>query len=418
MKENIVLLYVEDESEIRTNTVRLLEHLCDELIVASDGKEGLSLYKKHKPHIVISDIEMPIMNGVDMCRAIKKIDSNQHIIFTTAHSDSIYFMAAIEMQIDSYILKPIEYNLLENKINSIKNQIIIKNRLKEQKIICNEVTRFQNNILFVLDDNSKIIFANEKFLEFFSIDNIKSFNDKYKDIGNHFIKNSGCFYPKKDKYWLDDLNQTKDEKRRVVSLKDKDNNLKVFVITFNEISETNHSVFILTEITNLNREKNSLKENVYIDALTKVPNRLYIDKHFTTEIAKKDRENTALSLIILDIDNFKNFNDTYGHLVGDEILVGLSEYIVNNKRKIDIFGRWGGEEFMMLLPNTALEGAKVVAEKFRKLIEEYIFYNGLKLTCSFGISEFKEYDSKESFIQRADDALYMSKRNGKNRVES
>ena len=417
MKKNITILYVEDEDEIRQNTTRPLHRLCSELFIASNGKEGLELYKKHKPDIVISDIKMPNMDGIDMCKAIKDIDSEQHIIFTTAHSDSNYFMEAIEMQVDGYILKPIEYNLLENKINTIINQVIIKNRLNEQKILCNEVTRFQNNLLFVLDDTKEVIFANEKFLEFFSIKDFEEFNEVYKDIGTLFIKNSGCFYPKKARYWLDDLKQTKDEKRRVVAIEDNKNNLRVFVIAFNEVCETSHNVFILTEITNLNNEKNSLKENVYLDALTRIPNRLYIDKQFITEIAKKHRKNTPLSLIILDIDKFKNFNDTYGHLIGDKILFGLSKYIVENKRKIDIFGRWGGEEFMMLLPSTSLDGAKVVAEKFRKLIEQHVFFNDLKLTCSFGIAEFTEYDSKESFIKRADDLLYIAKKNGRNRVE-
>lgn len=417
MKKNITILYVEDEDQIRENTKRPLDRLCSKLFVASNGKEGLEFYKRYNPDIVISDIKMPSMNGIEMCKEIKNINTKQHIIFTTAHSDSLYFMEAIDMQVDGYILKPIEYDLLKNKIDNIIEQINIANSLKEQEILCSEVTRFQNNLLFVLDEIREVIFANDKFLEFFNIQSFEEFNNIYKDIGNLFIKNSGCFYPKEDRYWLDDLKQTKDEKRRVITLKDSKDSLRVFVITFNEVKETAHSVFILTEITNLNREKNSLKENVYIDALTQVPNRFYIDRQFTIEIAKKRRENTNFSLIILDIDSFKNFNDTYGHLVGDQILLGLSEFIVKNKREIDIFGRWGGEEFMILLPNTSLDGAKIVANKFRKLIEQYKFYNNLQLTCSFGISEFKEYDTKESFIKRADDALYMAKKNGRNRVE-
>ena len=129
----IKILYVEDEKEIRDNTKRPLDYLCDELIIAQDGKEGLELYKQHSPDIVVSDIKMPNMNGIDMCKAIKKINPKQYIVFTTAHSESSFFMEAIELQVDGYILKPIDYDLLENKIENIIEQISIKLKNKQQQ---------------------------------------------------------------------------------------------------------------------------------------------------------------------------------------------------------------------------------------------------------------------------------------------
>ena len=416
MSDKLTILYVEDENDIRENTMRPLKRLCDELITASDGKEGLELYKKYKPDIVISDINMPNMNGIEMSKAIKAINSEQPIVFTTAHSDSSYFMDAIEMQVDGYILKPIDYDLLKQKVHTITNQINIKNRLKEQEIINSEIAIFQDNLLFIMD-NKETIFANKKFLDFFNVKTIEDFNNKHDDVSSCFLKNSGCFYPKHDRYWIDDLMRTKDEKRRVVALKARNNETHVFVVTFNFIEESEHTVFIFTEITNLNNEKNFLKENVYSDALTKVPNRLYFDKQIYNNILKVESDKSQLSLIIIDIDKFKDFNDTYGHLVGDNLLFELANYIVDNKRQTDIFARWGGEEFMMLLPNTSFEKTKEVAEKLRQSIEEHLFCNGLKMTCSFGLAEFTVFDTKESFIKRADDALYVAKKSGRNRVE-
>ncbi len=140
----ITILYVEDEEEIRNNTKRPLEYLCDKLILAQDGKEGLELYKQYDPDIIVSDIKMPNMNGIDMTKAIKEINPNQYIIFTTAHSESSFFIEAIDMQVDGYILKPIDYELLENKIENIKEQIDIKLKNKQQE---KEIQQQKLNIL-------------------------------------------------------------------------------------------------------------------------------------------------------------------------------------------------------------------------------------------------------------------------------
>ncbi len=137
MNKNIIILYVEDDEYIRENTKRPLSYLCDKLIIAKDGKEGLELYNKYNPDLVVADIKMPHMTGIEMCRAIKEVNPNQHFIFTTAHNEDSYFIEAIEMQVDGYILKPIDYDLLENKIENILEQINLKaeNILQKEKII-------------------------------------------------------------------------------------------------------------------------------------------------------------------------------------------------------------------------------------------------------------------------------------------
>ena len=134
----IKILYVEDEDNIRENTKRPLQYLCDELYLAKNGQDGLEKYKQYKPDIVISDIKMPVMNGIEMAKLIKQIQPNQHIIFTTAHSESAFFMDAIEMHVDGYILKPIDYELLENKIRLIIDQIILKQQYHLQQELLNQ----------------------------------------------------------------------------------------------------------------------------------------------------------------------------------------------------------------------------------------------------------------------------------------
>lgn len=161
-----------------------------------------------------------------------------------------------------------------------------------------------------------------------------------------------------------------------------------------------------------------VKRQATTDTLTNCFNRKMFHEMLTAEISRSERHNLMFSLVIFDIDNFKLVNDTFGHLVGDEVLKSVAQIGSTHIRKSDIFARWGGEEFTILLPETDLEGAVVVAEKVRHAIET--FHNdkvGYK-TCSFGIAEFEPHqpDAINLIISRADKALYYAKENGKNMV--
>ncbi len=415
----IKILYVEDEPKIRKNTEKPLSYLCSELIVAGDGQEGLELYKQHCPDIVVSDIKMPNMNGLDMVRAIKSIDKNQHIIFTTAHSESSFFMEAIELQVDGYILKPIDYELLENKIENIIEQIDVKEKLKEQEILTNEITKLQDNILIVLDDNYNIIFSNEKFLQFFDVVNIDEFTKKYDDLYSVFLQNDNFTIPngQDKKGWIKEI-QKLPETKRVISILDiKLFEPKSFLISVKYIDNTSRTIITFTEITSITIEKKEFEHKAFTDELTNIYNRAYFNEELKKEIAKSKRYKTPLSFIILDIDFFKKFNDTYGHQLGDDILVSLAKLIDTNTRATDTFARWGGEEFVKILPDASIEDAKKVAEILRQKIESHTFKDDLKVTCSFGVSQFIDGDTQESLMKRADDALYRAKENGRNRVE-
>ena len=131
------ILYVEDESGIRENLAEFLERFTKDLYLAEDGKVGLELFEKYKPDIVISDIKMPNMDGIEMAKRIKEINEEQYIIFTTAFSDNDFFIQAIDLQVYSYILKPVKLKHLEKKINEIVNNINTKDDLekKEQMLI-------------------------------------------------------------------------------------------------------------------------------------------------------------------------------------------------------------------------------------------------------------------------------------------
>ena len=131
---NITILYVEDDKDIREGLIPVLKYISNQLYVAVDGKDGLEQFKKYNPTIIISDIKMPNMTGLEMVKEIRKINKKQHIIFTTAHSESSYFMEAIEAHVDGYILKPIDLDILEDKLYEIIEYTNLKAKYEQQKI--------------------------------------------------------------------------------------------------------------------------------------------------------------------------------------------------------------------------------------------------------------------------------------------
>jgi len=120
---------------------------------------------------------------------------------------------------------------------------------------------------------------------------------------------------------------------------------------------------------------------------------------------------------MFDIDHFKKVNDRYGHSAGDYVLKTIANIVRKNMRKTDYLFRWGGEEFLLLSSETQLDSAHKLADRIRKAIEGYKFKNVGKVTVSFGVTEFKESDTEDSFVKRTDDAMYKAKKKGRNWVE-
>lgn len=163
-----------------------------------------------------------------------------------------------------------------------------------------------------------------------------------------------------------------------------------------------------------------LQEQAIRDPLTGVFNRRFFAESLDTETAQALRDNTPFSIIIMDVDHFKQFNDTYGHKCGDIVLQHLAKFLTDNTRRGDIVCRYGGEEFVVLMPDAALEDAHERAEFFRSRFEQKsIEFDGkiLKSTFSAGVASFPEHAaSGEALLNLADHALYQSKANGRNRV--
>ncbi|MCX7957579.1 MAG: diguanylate cyclase [Deltaproteobacteria bacterium] len=152
------------------------------------------------------------------------------------------------------------------------------------------------------------------------------------------------------------------------------------------------------------------------DNLTGIYNRRHLEESLSIEIERAKRYNRPFSVILLDIDYFKSVNDTYGHTLGDKVLILFAEIISKNIRITDICGRWGGEEFLIICAETDKKGAARLAERIRKLFEKVKYDNIPPKTASLGVTDYREGDTTDTIINRADNALYSAKNNGRNQV--
>jgi diguanylate cyclase (GGDEF)-like protein len=161
---------------------------------------------------------------------------------------------------------------------------------------------------------------------------------------------------------------------------------------------------------------NSLELDVITDPMTKLYNRNYFNKVMTEQVGISRRYNSYFSLILIDIDYFKNVNDDFGHLKGDKVLILLAKILTDNIRNVDYIFRIGGEEFAIVAPNTNLKESKLMAEKYRLLVSETNFNLGRALTVSMGVAEYSTDKTNEMLFKDADRALYQAKDAGRNIV--
>lgn len=168
--------------------------------------------------------------------------------------------------------------------------------------------------------------------------------------------------------------------------------------------------------TVIQKQTCTLRELTRRDVLTGLFNRRAIEEYLKEEMGRFARNGSPFSVVMLDVDHFKNVNDTYGHNAGDDVLVKLGAVVLKIIRTTDRFGRWGGEEFMLLLPETQSEDASVLAERIRKQVAETKHDNSTPVTLSLGVAEYKPDESLTMLLHRADSALYQAKEEGRNRV--
>ncbi len=178
----------------------------------------------------------------------------------------------------------------------------------------------------------------------------------------------------------------------------------------------------VAQLEGLNRYMKDLNKQLegaaLTDSLTGIPNRLYFDQQIEANMRSAQRYGMAFSLIMLDLDYFKQVNDHHGHTVGDRVLQEFGEIVKQQLRLTDQFARWGGEEFIIAAPHTQLNDALIVAERIRVAIAQYDFSTVGQVTASIGVIEYRAGETVITVLERVDNALYRAKANGRNRVET
>ena len=347
----------------------------------------------------------------------------------------------------SLLIKPVEditgvmigYMLIDIKGTSVKGffndlimEIIFTSLLSlvaylylikqiQHRAYVRKLINLQHDILLVTDGNI-IKDANQAFLDFFEFKTLKYFLKEHDCICDFFMVEDGFVGKDNDGLsWVDYIKIHHSAQHKVKIIDKKTSLPVVFLVELENLLENSldnkRNFVVFRDITDEINNKKELENRANYDALTKIHNRLSFENHLANEIEKSARYGEAFSLIMFDIDHFKNVNDNYGHDIGDIILKEVTTLVNRAIRDVDFFARWGGEEFM-IISNTDISKSEEFAEKLRELLEGYDFTQIEKLTCSFGLTQYHEKDTQESIIKRADTMLYSAKEAGRNCVVS
>ncbi len=487
------LLIVEDHHEMLQVMSKYLKEQGFKVVGAESGEAALEKFSEFVPDIVLMDIMLPGMSGIEATRKIRRIndiDSYIPILMITAKNEVEDVVTGLESGADDYIVKPFNFQELVARINSairikklndmlrsqsrelehaneqisgLNESLISKNKELRKKIFdlhnlfdiswelhsILDIHRLINSTLLTLVGqfscrSAMFIYNYERAEHTLTVVNSKGlFKSDIEDIRiaksdplvEYLFKkhrpmvmedipaeyhDSKC-YQQLSKVPVALISPVIVNQREIallclgVRVKNKAydvNEMEILSTINNIVSIAISNAALYEEVTQLS----------YTDGLTGLHNYRYFEMRLKEEVVRYKRNEQNVSLIILDVDYFKNYNDTLGHQAGDEVLRDLGKILRQTVRENDIAARYGGEEFAVVLPGIGPKGVRILAERIRKNIEEYYFPNeevqpSGKVTVSIGIATLPmDADSVTDLIHKADTALYKAKNQGRNRV--
>ncbi len=426
-----------------------------DVVTACDGYEALEQMKQHKPDLVLLDIMMPGMDGFEVCTLMKADIDISHIpvVMVTALSDVSDRVRGLDVGADDFISKPINDTALFARVKSLIRIKVLLDELrlrdktgKEVGVISEEENSFTADVsgahvVLIEDDIVQSRHVVERLEASYKVDH-------YYDPQEGFEALKQDVSP--DVIVISTLLTDADGLRMAAQLKNIDRLRNVPIVVLVD-EEEQHIVLKGLELgindylsvpvelnemaarlkTQIRRKKyqDALRANyqasvsmAITDSLTGLYNRHFLDAHLQNIVNQSLATRKPFSMMILDMDHFKQVNDTYGHDVGDEILVELAKRMVASIRSSDLAARIGGEEFMVLMPETDMLDAYRTADRMRSQIANTPFpvsheVGAITKTISIGVSELQmNQDNAGALIKRADNALYEAKNGGRNRV--
>ncbi|QKX01772.1 PleD family two-component system response regulator [Wolbachia endosymbiont of Cruorifilaria tuberocauda] len=428
------------------------------VIVAHDGKEVIDLVEKQQPDIILLDIQIPGINGFEVCKSLKSDPLTTHIpiiIVTTLH-DAYDKVQGINAGADDFLTKPVDETALSARIKSLTRlkMIIDELRFLGEKVNAGigEIARtniigysnqiFDASILIVDEDTFQVGHVYNVLKQRFRLIKVSNNPTEALKVGiedNYDLIISDMQFSETDGLRLCSEFRSKVKTRYTPIMifskhYNKNNLVKALDVGANDYLtiplDENELIARVDLQVKRKRYQDDLRMSLFNnvemsvkDPLTNCYNRRYFDT-LLKNIVKSSLENgKRLSLMMLDIDYFKAVNDDFGHSAGDELLKQIQKRISKNIRIADFLARFGGEEFVVVMPGADVSDAYVIAEEIRKaiatkpflLLDENITHN---VTVSIGVTEMQksDFDNVKKFITRADSHLYKAKNSGRNRV--
>jgi len=416
------VLYVEDDEVSRRmlSLVITIEFPNVTLIVAENGQEGLDLFKKHTPDLIITDVRMPIMDGIRMAKNIRELNKETRFIVITADKDVNRVLEAIDIGINHYVLKPIDNIKLKSAINSCLTAIEQERHVREQLEFFRKLSRAVDQgpvANIVTDSEGNIEFVNPGFTRLTGYTYSEAIGKNIR-----ILKSGGTpteeyrrlwkAITSGEEWWGEFLNRKKSGELFWVSV-------SISPITDASGKITNF-LSRQEDITERKQKLETILHMAYYDSLTGLPNRYFFQELLQNAMNQAQRHGRMLAVLFLDLDRFKNINDSLGHPVGDQLLQATAQRLRDCcSREGDIIARRGGDEFIVLLPE--LKDQQGLVRVAQRIIDAFnrsfhLPENEVSISTSIGISIFPQDGSDpETLIKKADAAMYCAKEEGRNR---
>lgn len=412
--KTVSVLFVEDDADVREQLSQFLKRRVGTLYVAENGQEGLEVWRQHKPDVVVTDIMMPVMDGLKMAELIRQENHSVPIIVTTAFNDANFLLKAIDLGIDKYVIKPVNTALLLRAIQ--KGAWMARAEMEMQ--LASTVFDASSDAIMITDARNLIIAVNAAFCE------ITGFREEEAIGQTPAILSSG----KHDaNFYRDMWQQLKETGRWSGEIWNRRKNGEIYVewLTLNTVKndrdETSHYVAIFADITEHKQAEEHVHHLAHYDALTDLPNRTLFSDRLGQALIQAQRNHGRAAVMFLDLDRFKVINDTLGHSIGDLLLQEVAARLTGCVREGDTVSRLGGDEFVVLLPELRdAEDAYVVAQKLLAAAALPFELHGheLHISASIGISFYPDDGaSAEMLMKNADVAMYRAKEMGRNNYQ-
>jgi two-component system cell cycle response regulator len=424
-----------------------------EVVTAFNGIEALAKVEECDPDIILLDVMMPGMDGFEVARRIKSNPKTAHVpvVMVTALDQPSDRVAGLDAGADDFLTKPVDDAALFARVRSLVRLKMMTDELRMREstgqsmgLIDPAQTLIDNNptgrILIIEDRPESVAWFNTALSPANEVSSVDSFEEALVRVrgGDYDLIVVSLGLRGFDGLRLCSQLRSLPEGRNVpilvlVSDGDRRKLTQALEMGVNDyltrpVDKNELTARVRTQLRK-KRYQDRLRHNVQLslemaitDQLTGLHNRRYMARHLDSLISNAQKSNKPLAFLIMDIDHFKSVNDTHGHDIGDEVLREFANRISANIRGIDLACRYGGEEFVVVMPDTDVDFAYTIAERLRKSVETTPIEisrapGALNVTISIGIAASAGGDDNaEKLLHRADQALYRAKREGRNRV--